>query len=914
MSSDSDADEFYDAEEQTPARLGRLHVSHVSGGSGESTEQDLRAIEEEEKRLFELKKSAAEKRQKEDEEIQRRMEELEEKKKIEAERRAAGLEQRRKKLEEMRMAIAEENTPQRQQETVLLSESHENTEETDDVVVSESVPSVTVTGSGRGGDDALRVRLEFEEDPRMEEADLDANRGDNQSCDRENIENEQRLNNERLDGASAPAVEAAKPNVPSVVSNVCEPEPDIIQSTKRPIDLPVAAPRVNPADVASPPPKAPPRTKKRKPKPVVEGAEGGVVEPKEKVHSPTSATILHLTKDFENSLDLSSATSGAMMVETKDDDAAKAEKAEDEDSEKGSLRSEDIANTRPRSNSGRFLTDTEILEQVSVLNLDTGEKIPLSLAEDKLPRCMNPLSLHIMRRTKEYSSDSSLHKEEQSDDEGDHKTGTLSTQATAIKKKGIRLGKFLGKKMEHTVAKIKHAAEEVLQKEESESDDEEIDGKKQIKIKASRSNNGPYDFLNLKPIQDLGGEHTGAVWTMKFSHCGRLLASGGQDNVLRVWVLKESCAYFDEMRQKYTKMSPAPSENSLNSEEREHMPEISADAMSRSSVQTEVEGASGVMEEDEYRNAPFARKPFCSYRGHTADLLDLSWSKNYFILSSSMDKTVRLWHISRRECLCCFQHIDFVTAIAFHPRDDRYFLSGSLDGKIRLWNIPDKKVALWNEVQGNSKLITAANFCQNGKFAVVGTYDGRVIFYNTEQMKYYTQIHARSTRGKNARGRKITGIEPLPGQDKVLVTSNDSRLRLYDLRDLTLHCKYKGCANNSSQIKASFSSNGKYIVCGSEDKFVYIWKTHHEFTKFSSVRRDRNGYWEGVRAHLAVVTVAIFSPNPSLIIKRRSAPEVADEGEKTEKKDHPGEVFVSADFSGAIKVFKNKFKPPPVKS
>ena len=28
----------------------------------------------------------------------------------------------------------------------------------------------------------------------------------------------------------------------------------------------------------------------------------------------------------------------------------------------------------------------------------------------------------------------------------------------------------------------------------------------------------------------------------------------------------------------------------------------------------------------------------------------------------------RLWHISRSECLCCFQHIDFVTAICFHPR------------------------------------------------------------------------------------------------------------------------------------------------------------------------------------------------------------------------------------------------------
>ena len=28
----------------------------------------------------------------------------------------------------------------------------------------------------------------------------------------------------------------------------------------------------------------------------------------------------------------------------------------------------------------------------------------------------------------------------------------------------------------------------------------------------------------------------------------------------------------------------------------------------------------------------------------------------------------RLWHISRKECLCVFQHVDFVTAIAFHPR------------------------------------------------------------------------------------------------------------------------------------------------------------------------------------------------------------------------------------------------------
>ena len=46
----------------------------------------------------------------------------------------------------------------------------------------------------------------------------------------------------------------------------------------------------------------------------------------------------------------------------------------------------------------------------------------------------------------------------------------------------------------------------------------------------------------------------------------------------------------------------------------------------------------------------------------------VSLLQNFFLLSSSMDKTVKLWHISRKECLCCFQHSEFVTSIAFHPR------------------------------------------------------------------------------------------------------------------------------------------------------------------------------------------------------------------------------------------------------
>lgn len=127
------------------------------------------------------------------------------------------------------------------------------------------------------------------------------------------------------------------------------------------------------------------------------------------------------------------------------------------------------------------------------------------------------------------------------------------------------------------------------------------------------------------------------------------------------------------------------------------------------------------------------------------------------------------------------------------------------------------------------------------------------------------------------------------------MTSNDSRIRLYDLRDLNLSCKYKGYLNVSQQIKASFSHDGKFIVAGSENQNIYIWKTNHDYAKLSSVgvasvspsseveihslfpfkqtRRDRSDFWEGIKAHNATVTCAIFAPHPEAIIK----PEVEDE-------------------------------------
>ena len=46
-----------------------------------------------------------------------------------------------------------------------------------------------------------------------------------------------------------------------------------------------------------------------------------------------------------------------------------------------------------------------------------------------------------------------------------------------------------------------------------------------------------------------------------------------------------------------------------------------------------------------------------------------------------------------------------------------------------------------------------------------------------------------------------------------------------------------------------YSPKGKYVISGSEDHFIYLWKTQHEFYKFSSARRDRNDYYEAVKGN-----------------------------------------------------------------
>ncbi|CAA6655690.1 unnamed protein product [Spirodela intermedia] len=315
--------------------------------------------------------------------------------------------------------------------------------------------------------------------------------------------------------------------------------------------------------------------------------------------------------------------------------------------------------------------------------------------------------------------------------------------------------------------------------------------------------------------------HKGSIWSIKFSLDGRHLASAGEDSVIRVWQVTEKNMKGGLLNfSVFGDGSPEPLlfdfKLGMIRVDRERRSKVPIVRNSLSFEQIVV---------PEYVFA-LSEKPVCSFHGHLEDVLDLSWSKSEHLLSSSMDKTVRLWHMSSNSCLKIFSHSDYVTCIQFNPVDDNYFISGSLDAKVRIWSIRDRQVVDWNDLR---EMITAVCYRPDGQGALVGSHKGSCHLYDTSENKLQQrrQINLQNKK-KRSHHKKITGFQ-------VLVTSADSRIRVIDGLDL-VH-KFKGIRNTSSQIAGSFTADGEYVICPSEDSHVCVWR----YDSGSRASRRRSG-------------------------------------------------------------------------
>ncbi|PWA36965.1 transducin/WD40 repeat-like superfamily protein [Artemisia annua] len=334
----------------------------------------------------------------------------------------------------------------------------------------------------------------------------------------------------------------------------------------------------------------------------------------------------------------------------------------------------------------------------------------------------------------------------------------------------------------------------------------------------ARVHGKPYkEFTALHFSQEIQA-HDGSIWAMKFTYDGHYLATAGEDKLIHIWEVQEcdvmTMRYADDLGS--VSGTPAhPMSMMASPDGRPPLPDSTPDQKKKKGKKKK-----GI---PDYVHVPetvfgLSETPVCTLTGHQDDILDLSWSRSRLLLSSSMDKTVKLWDIETKNCLKVFSHSDYVTCIQFNPADDDYFISGSLDSKVRIWNIPDRHVVDWLDLH---EMVTAVGYSNDGKVSVVGSHKGICRFYNTADFKLEFKEQIELKTSKKPQPKKITGFQfSSLNPSEVLVTSADSRVRILDGAKLVQ--KYKGIAvtcykNNNSQFKAGYSPDGKYIISASED-------------------------------------------------------------------------------------------------
>ncbi|KAL3817886.1 hypothetical protein ACJIZ3_003791 [Penstemon smallii] len=318
--------------------------------------------------------------------------------------------------------------------------------------------------------------------------------------------------------------------------------------------------------------------------------------------------------------------------------------------------------------------------------------------------------------------------------------------------------------------------------------------------------------------------HEGSILTMKFSFDGRYLASAGVDGVVRVWDVLE-----DDIVNKFSGQDSDPSCLYLSLSHSSKLAPL--DFVKEKTCDSKKSGDSACVILP-HKVFQLSEKPLHEFHGHNGEVLSLSWSKNGHLLSSSVDKTARLWKVGNDDCLGIYSHNNYVTCVEFNPVDDNYFISGSIDGKIRIWEVEGGRVIDWIDIR---EIVTAVCYCPDGKGGVVGSMDGNCRFYDIidNRLQLGTQV---CLKGKKLPGKRITGFQYCPNDtSKVMVTSADSQVRI--ICGTNIVCKFKGNRSSGSQVPASFTSDGQHIVSATEDSNVRVWNyttTHNQKTSSHS--------------------------------------------------------------------------------
>jgi WD40 repeat protein len=222
-------------------------------------------------------------------------------------------------------------------------------------------------------------------------------------------------------------------------------------------------------------------------------------------------------------------------------------------------------------------------------------------------------------------------------------------------------------------------------------------------------------------------------------------------------------------------------------------------------------------------------------------------------LTASLDATLRLWDLGRRETLATLSgHASAVTSVAYLGGGGRA-VSGGRDRTVRVWDLTDGR--LLRTLEGHGETVSAVDVSPSGPEVVSASWDGTVRIWDLRKgveahvmeghgaqvtsVRYATDGQALASAGwdgtvriwEAATGEPLTLLEGHEGNvtavalhptgRSVASGGEDGTVRLWDPRARRAMRTFRGHEGEISRVV--FTPDGRFLVSSGRDHTVRVW-------------------------------------------------------------------------------------------